>query len=140
MSIRPALASTNPLENISCQMGEEPIQKIFSLLYAAILEVNSAGTGILFDRFTTEEIETIYTYYNSVGALLFCHSIDKLRNYIKAKLGEIYSDDDYFDLCETKEYIKIDKEITLQYQEMVDEMEIALIKFAEQNLDLLEPT
>jgi hypothetical protein len=59
MSIRPALASTNPLENISCQMGEEPIQKIFSLLYAAILEVNSAETGILFDRFTTEEIETI---------------------------------------------------------------------------------
>lgn len=53
-------------------------------------------------------------------------------------LSERSSDDDYFSLCDTEEYIRLDREITLQYEDMCKEMEAALIKFARQNMDALE--
>lgn len=138
MSVRQALASDCPLENIRNEMGEKDIQKLFSLLYAAIMEVYSAGAGILFDRYGKEEIETIYNNYRVFGAELFCNAIDSMRNFIKEKLGETYSEDDYFDLCDTDEYAKLDRKITLQYEEMGKEMEAALTEFAIRNLESLE--
>lgn len=138
MTIRDALESNDPIENIRCEMGEKDIQKLFSLLYAAILEVNSAGAGILFDRYSKEGIEIMYNNYRLLEAKLFCNAIDKIRNLIKKNLGETFSDNDYFDLCDTEEYIKIDREITMQYEDMCKEMEEALIKFARQNIEALE--
>lgn len=138
MTVNEALESDDPIENIRNEMGEKDIQKLFSLLYAAIMEVNSAGGGILFDRYSKEDIETMYNQYKRFDAGLFCNAIDKIRNLIKEKIGETYSDDDYFSLCDTEEYIKLDREITLQYEDMCTEMEVALIKFARQNIDALE--
>ncbi|OQX11240.1 MAG: hypothetical protein BWK80_44925 [Desulfobacteraceae bacterium IS3] len=138
MTVREALKSDDPIENIRNEMGEKDIQKLYSLLYAAISEVNSAGAGILFDRYSKEDIETMYNQYKKFGAGLFCSAIDKIRNLMKEKLGETYSDDDYFNLCDTEEYIKLDREITIQYENMCKEMEDALIKFARQNIDALE--
>jgi len=138
MTVREALESDDPIENIRNEMGEKDIQKLFSLLYAAIMEVNSAGAGILFDRYSKEDIEAMYNQYKRFDAGLFCKAIDKIRNLIKEKIGETYSDDDYFSLCDTEEYIKLDREITLQYEDMFKEMEVALIKFVRQNIDALE--
>jgi len=138
MSVRQALESDNPLENIRNEMGERETQKLFSLLYAAIMEVNSAGAGILFDRYGKEEIETMYNHYSYFGAGLFCEAIDKMRGFIKEKLGETYSDDEFFQLCDTKEYVAIDRGITLRYEEMCEEMEQALIAFVRYNIEQLE--
>lgn len=138
MTVREALESDDPIENIRNEMGEKDIQKLFSLLYAAILEVNSAGAGILFDRYSKEDIETMYNQYKRFDAGLFCKAIEKIQNLIKEKIGETYSDDDYFNLCDTEEYIKLDRKITIQYEDMCKEMEEALIKFARQNIDALE--
>jgi len=138
MTVREALESDDPIENIRNEMGEKDIQKLFSLLYAAIMEVNSAGAGILFDRYSKEYIETMYNQYKKFDTGLFCNAIDKIRNLIKEKIGETYSDDDFFSLCDTEKYIKLDREITLQYEDMCKEMEAALIKFARQNIDALE--
>jgi len=138
MSVKDALESSDPLENIRNEMGEKDIQKLFSLLYSAIMEVNSAGAGILFDRYNKEEMGTIYNNYKTLGAEIFCNGIEKIREFIKIKLGETYYEDDYFELCDTKEYNTLDREITLQYEEMVAEMENALLKFARQNIEELE--
>lgn len=60
MTVREALKSDDPIENIRNEMGEKDSQKLFSLLYSAILEINSAGAGILFDRYGKEDIEKMY--------------------------------------------------------------------------------
>lgn len=138
MSVREALESNDPLENIRNEMGEKEIQKLFSLLYAAIMEVNSAGAGILFDRYDREEIGTMYDHYKNFGAGLFCNAIDKIRSFITERLGDTYSDDDFFELCDTKEYIAIDRAVTRQYEAMCREMEQALLGFVRQNIVELE--
>ncbi|NJL60241.1 MAG: hypothetical protein HC887_12030 [Desulfobacteraceae bacterium] len=138
MSVRQALESDDPLENIRNEMGEKEIQKLFSLLYAAIMEVNSAGAGILFDRYDREEIEIMYNHYKDFGAGLFCNAIDKIQSFITERLGDTYSDDDFFELCDTKEYIAIDRAVTRQYEAMCREMEEALLGFVKQNIGQLE--
>lgn len=139
MSVHDALKMDDPLFHISNNINDDtPEQQLFHLLYAAILDVNSAGSPSLFDRYDEKEIETVYLAYQKLGAKKICADIDRMRDFIKAKLGDSYSEDNYFDLWETDDYHQIDRELTLKYEEVVDEMEEKLLVFVKQNIDQLE--
>jgi hypothetical protein len=88
MSLETALRSTDPLGNINNNLaGTSEAQKTFRLLYASILEVNSAGVSMLFDRFSKREIETIYSRFEELNAQRLCRAIDAVRQAIEVQFG-----------------------------------------------------
>lgn len=139
MSVRDALRTTEPLYHISNNISmETKEQQLFHRLYAAILEVNSAGTPVIFDRYDQSETEFMYQAYKTLGAEKFCFQIETMRAFIREHLGDSYSEDDMFALCDTDEYNKIDRQLTLQYEEVRDEMEDKLLEFVKHNIERLE--
>ena len=72
-AIRKALRSNDPVEalaNVRALVpddGEGP-QQVVVYAYASILEVNSAGLSILFDRFEDDELARCRTAFEVIGA------------------------------------------------------------------------
>jgi hypothetical protein len=67
--IRKALASSDPLGNVREAIAEEnKTQKVVVWAFACILETNSAGLTILFERFTLPEIARIERTLAEIGA------------------------------------------------------------------------
>lgn len=138
MSIEEALQSKDPLGNINNNLsGKSKSQKAYRLLYAAILEVNTAGVAILFDRFTDREIGTIYKKYRELNAHRLCNAIDDLKNIIKKELGAKSSKNkisNFFNSTPIREV----KAIYKKNNDIVDEMEKQLTEFAGNNINELK--
>jgi hypothetical protein len=69
MTPEQALRSADPLGNLNNALpGQTKAQKRFRLLFAAILEVNSVGVSVLFERFSPKETAAIREGYVALGA------------------------------------------------------------------------
>jgi hypothetical protein len=88
MTLAQALESDSPLENINNSLsGKTAAQRSFRLLYAAILEVNVSGLLILFDRFSSRELDEIRARYGELGARKLCAGMDRVNRVLREQLG-----------------------------------------------------
>ena len=138
MNLEKALRSSDPLGNINNNLtGNTKAQKTFQLLYAAILEVNSACVPILFDRFTQREIEIIYKNYSKLNARSFCNAIDTLKKVINKYLGSKPLKKEISKLLDSTTISEV-KTICKDNEFIVAEMERVLLAYASVSIADLE--
>ena len=99
-AIRKALQSDDPVEALAAVRslvpddGEGP-QQVVVYAYACILEVNSAGLSILFDRFEDDELARCQAAFEAIGAertqadfrtlhALYAHALAKGKDRLAA--------------------------------------------------------
>lgn len=129
-TVEEALRDPDPLMSIETLIDEESVGgKWFRLMFAAILEVNSAGPGILLDRYTFEEIRFIASEYERMGAAGFSSALRELLEFAASRFGSCPTEDQMFALSEDPEFESLDRLHTLKFESYRDEMERCLLKY-----------
>jgi Cys-tRNA synthase (O-phospho-L-seryl-tRNA:Cys-tRNA synthase) len=134
MTISQALDSDDPLSNIMNELsGRNKEQRLFRDVFGAILDINSAGPSILWDRISFSEVDQLLEYLNEIEALKTRGAIMEMREFIVSRLGDRPDEDELFDFVMSDEFENIARPHDLKYESMVDEMEERLLEFAEAN-------
>lgn len=139
MTIREALETDDPLSNIRAELwGYTEEQRVFELVHGAILEVNSGGVSMLWDRLTFDEIDRLAEYLEQMGAQETCMAIKEIRGFVVAALGDPPGEEALFDFIGSDEFEKMARPFDLKFETMVEEMESKLLEFAKANVRSLE--
>lgn len=87
-SVRAALLSDEPLMSLAAVIdGDTPAGKVFCWVQACLLETNSAGLTIVFERFSLEEIAEMETALEAVGATETLADLRALRKAFELSIG-----------------------------------------------------
>ncbi len=139
MTIREALEADDPLGSIRSELwGYTEEQRIFELVHGAILEVNSGGVSMLWDRLPFDEIDRLAQYLEGMGAQQTYLAIKEIRGFIVTAVGDPPGREALFDLVGSPEFEKMARPFDLQFEAMVEEMEGKLLEFAQANVESLE--
>jgi hypothetical protein len=98
-------------------------------MFAAILEVNSAGPGILFDRFTFSEVRNMASEYERIGAKEFPEALGELIDFAITRFGLDPSEDQIMTLMDNPAFEALDRKHALKSEACRDGMEKALISY-----------
>lgn len=129
-TIEEAIRQPDPLMAIESVIDEHSAGgQWFRLLFAAILEVNSAGPGILLDRFDISEVKRIASEYARIGATSFPAALRELINFAETRFGENPSEEQLMTLSADPEFEAIDRRHALRHDNYREEMERALITY-----------
>jgi hypothetical protein len=123
-----ALASKEPLTALEPLVDDStPAGKTFRWAFACILETNSAGLPILFDRFEDEELDRVQAALGAIEAKQTLADIRRLRQAFEKATGK------GMDRLEASDAIANDpklKPIARAHAAQVEEMERQLIAFS----------
>jgi hypothetical protein len=139
MSVAQALASNDPLENIRKELvPANHEQRLFIDVYSALLDLNSAGISILFDRRTFPQLNRLKGYLKEIGADKTRASLEEIMAFIVSRLGQRPDAEDLFDLVGEEDFESMARTHDLDSESMVDEMERRLLQYARKNLNRLK--
>lgn len=133
--LRAALASKDPLSAVRGAIEEDnPDQQVVVWAYACILETNSAGLGIVFDRFEEPEVARIAKALEAIGA---SKTLSDLRVLQAAVAQGEASGLSRLDASEALEDQAEPRRIQRQFESQVAEMEACLLSYCRDHLDSL---
>jgi hypothetical protein len=139
MTIREALDSEDPLSNIIGELsGFTRERKVFETVYAGLLEINSAGVAILWDRLTLAEVDRLAGHLKEIGANQTYKALKEIRRFIVSRLGDPPDDDDLFELVGSEEFENQSRPYDVQFETLVREIEDKLMDYAKENVESLE--
>ena len=136
-AIRKALRSNEPAEALAAVRalvpddGEGP-QQVVVYAYACILEVNSAGLSILFDRFEDEELAKCHAAFEAIGAERTQADFRRLHALFAQALAER---EDRFAASEWVVEHPNARPIDRQSDMYVSELESALLAYCDRHVD-----
>ena len=109
-------------------------QEVLVYTYACILETNSAGLSILFDRFDDDELRTIHSSLESIGALGTLVALQELQKIFDER---IVAGDDRLTASEFVNERPEARRIDREYEAQSKEMTHKLLEFCEKHLEEL---
>ncbi|MBE0584488.1 MAG: hypothetical protein IH612_12120 [Desulfofustis sp.] len=130
-SVQEALSFDDPLSALSGVVDENtPSGGAYRWAYVCILETNSAGLSILFDRYEDTDLDQIEGALEKIGAL---KTLSDLRVLRKAFDDAIALGFDRFDASDNLDKDPNLKGIIREYQRHVEEMENLLVVFCKKH-------
>lgn len=134
MTISQALASNDPLINLRNEMsGSNSEQRLFINVYGAMLDIDSAGVSILWDRNPFAEVDRLAQQLREIRALDTLAAIKELRSLLVQRLGDPPDQDKLYDFIMEGEFESMAKIHDLKAMRMADEIEARLLEYARAN-------
>jgi hypothetical protein len=134
MTISQALASNDPLINLRNEMsGSNSEQRLFINVYGAMLDIDSAGVSILWDRNPFAEVDRLAQQLREIRALDTLAAIKELRSLMVQRLGDPPDQDKLYDFIMEGEFESMAKIHDLKAMRMADEIEARLLEYARAN-------
>ena len=137
-TIRKALAGDDTFEALSSirelivEKGKQ--QQVVVWVYACILETNSAGLSILFDRFTPREISRFERALREIGSTRTAADLPTLRESVEQAVDDGLS---RLDASESVHESPLGRAIAKRTERQVGEMEAKLLAYCVAHLNEL---
>jgi hypothetical protein len=139
MSLQHAFRAEDPLHCLDQHVGfDTDEQRLFHLLFTALLTVSAYGVSDLFVRFDGDDLARLLAGCKRIGARRVSSSLGRLDAYLIRKLGRSYSFQDVVELLEEDGFSSLARSADGDRAVAALEMEERLLRYARQNLAELE--